>query len=217
MERTRWGRERGLAWTAALLFLGATACSDGRPAGPDDVELSAEEAAFLATETDAAVGLALGLAMDNQEAEVAGSGAPAGLSLSVEPITRTFRFERSVTCSVGGSWTVSGQGAIVVDREARSVEVNAAGSKVASNCLRRRGEHVLGVDGGVEFSGHRKKVEGEIVELVHDIEGRWTVFVEGTDREKSCQVDLHAELEGDIVHITGTFCGREVDRTRDVG
>ncbi len=69
------------------------------------------------------------------------------------------------------------------------------------------------MDGTATFTAHRERVRGTLVELVHDLEGAFEVTT-SDGRQASCAFDLHAELDGNVVRITGAFCGREVDRTR---
>jgi hypothetical protein len=206
----------GALWGLALVLGGVTACGEAVAPGdePGAQELSEAEVEFLASELDQDLGGVLGAEEDAEEAAAAVVEGGEGAAL-LAPVTREFSFERSVTCRNGGSITVSGSGDVTVDREAHSIETNVAGEKTIVDCARQRGDVVFTMNGNATWSAHRLKVEGVLVELVHDHEGSFTVTT-SDGREKSCSFDLHAELVEEGIHITGEFCGREVDVIRDL-
>lgn len=209
-------RRHGIV-SLALVLAAASACEEGvGPAGDGGDGLTRSEAEFLAREMDADLGTTLGSEEDEQEAQATVAPSAEGVRLALAPVTREFEFQRTRSCPNGsGSVTVSGSGSVTVDREARSIELDASGAREVEDCSRQRGDVVFTLNGATSWSAHRKRVEGELVELVHDLEGSFAI-VTSDGRERSCDFDLHAELVDGAIRITGELCGRQVDATREV-
>ncbi|MFQ5691221.1 MAG: hypothetical protein ACE5HQ_13230 [Gemmatimonadota bacterium] len=208
--------KRWMGWGIAAMLVTAAACSDGTvgPAG----DVSASDLEFLADESDQVLDGILGAEMDAQD-RASGTLIPApGVMLSVTPVTRSFEFSRSRTCHNGGTVSVSGSGQIVVDRGARTVEMDVAGEKLIEDCARQRSGIVFTMSGRGSFTSHRKKVQGQLVEGNRHAEGSFRLTT-NAGRTKECSFNLDAVFDPDTNswHLTGEFCGRRIDRTRTRG
>lgn len=203
--------DRRVAWVVPALMVVLAACSDDEPSAPGETELSADEAGFLAVETDRALDAVLGGLFSDQ----AGFSAPAEPA-ATEPIVREFSFERTHSCPDGGQVVVSGEGSMEVDPEIGMGEMNVAGTKTIEACARERDGVVYTTNGSLEFDAHWLREDFELVEAEKNLIGAFSVET-SDDRTKECTIELHTvfDPETETVTVTGEVCGRTVERTWD--
>lgn len=186
--------------TGAVL---ATACGDG-PIGVSDEPLDAADAGFLASRLSG-IGEA---AVDEETAQlgIEPAGARPMASLRGGP-----GFLRARACPAGGELEIDGEIGFNFDGETLSISFEAV--KTMVDCAFERAEEVFIVNGSVEFSGSRTKVNGEPFGLQEThIEGSVTILIESTGEEKACEIDIIAiaDPEAGTREVTGTFCGHDV-------
>jgi len=185
-------------------LVAAAGCDDGT--GPAD-GLDAEDAALVAVTTD----------------ELAGSmifdltfAAAAFSAESAEPRA----FSRSRDCPAGGSVSIDG----TVDRVQNgdgSVEWTLEADGEWDDCTRSRTRNETtiswSIDGTFSLEAHRKRNNGEpIGNQTTSKSGsfHWTRTVGDETREGDCTFEVTSVRNPDSkkIHITGTVCGREIDR-----
>lgn len=202
---------------AVLVGLGA-ACSDGAT-GPRDDALRADEVEFLALQTDEMLDAMLGQQIGSMQGAVSQT---EGIQLSLggsEPIFTTVQFTLTRTCPAGGLVKVEGAVERMADRETGVVETSLEGEKTRVDCVYRRGEVTITVDGEARFEAFRRKVNGEFDGLqTTDVVGEFS-YVTSDGRGGSCEFELHSTFdpETDTRTVTGHYCGREIDRTMQRG
>lgn len=216
-------RSRTVWMLPALLLAVATACSDDVPTGPATAGdgLSADEAEFLAEETDRALdGVLGGLLGEATATAPAASAEPAGV-----PVTTTFTFERTRPCPEGGQIVVEGSGERVVDRELGNAEMTVEGTKTIDACAfartaRDRDDDEEGdviiytINGRLEFNAHWLRENHELAEAEKNVVGGFTIET-NDGRTKECTVELHTVFhpETNSVTVTGQICDRIIDHT----
>lgn len=192
------------------LAVGVTACSD--PGTAPENQLSDDDIDFLAQEIDLVASGVLDVVF-----ALGGFVGAAGVEAqTTEPRTTTWSYERTRSCSAGGSVTVAGSGSRVVDREAGTVDVESSGSKTHSACARTRGDKTITLDGSAEFSHERHWLNRQPT-------GTWSTSISGsfdwsksTGESGSCTYELNASIDTatNTKSVTGSFCGRDIDRSR---
>lgn len=208
------------AWAAGLAaVLALTAgCSEDASTGPVAEALTAGEVERLALEDEAL----LASFMDESftaEAAVVGGGE---VRLSVVPIVTEGEFSWTRNCPGGGQVKVEGSFERQVDREAGTAAVWVDAEKKKEECVHQRGDVEITVNAEASLEAHREWVKnGESWELAAAtkwIEGEFS-YVTSDGREGSCEFELHAEWDpvAAQVHVTGSYCGREVDRVIERG
>jgi hypothetical protein len=187
---------------AALL----AACNDATTV-PDG--LTADEADALASAmvedafaTSGAVAIAL------TDAGTIGTAVPMAV------VTTTFEATR--TCPLGGDITFEGTRVREWDRETMNGTMDLSMTKTANDCARtvRDREVVVNGDPNIAVEVHRAREAGawsgdQTMTLVGGF--TWTAG----DQSGSCTIDLSAVYDPDTSTrtVTGSFCGREIDRT----
>ena len=202
----------------ALIFV-TIACSDSATSPqPQNAQLTSSEVEFLMLETDGILDSFIG----QQESSMQGSvSSTDGLQLNVmssEPITTTMEFKLTRNCPVGGEVKVEGTVVRVVDRDAGTVDLTFEGEKKKTDCAFLRGDITITVNGEAEWEAVRHREDGEFVGLqTKDVMGAFS-FVTSDGREGSCEFELHIvfDPEARTRTIRGTYCGRDIDRTREV-
>lgn len=213
-------RKKGtLGPICAALLLAAGACDKDAtgPAGPGPSQsLTAAESDYLAVQSDRMLDGVLGDVFSGQSASASAGPSATAASAGVAgvPITTTFTFERTRPCSAGGQIVVSGSGEFVADRETATTEMTVEGTRALDACAFTHGDVTLTLNGNGEFDAHWKRVNRELAEAQRNASGSFEVTT-SDGRSKSCTYELHATYDAatNSVHVTGTFCGREIDRT----
>lgn len=195
------------AWkllTASVALLALAACSDtlgnGDQLATEDVNAVTDEMVNMALDgVDAGVGQAFASAPGPQ-------GAPA-----VE-WTRTFTETRS--CPAGGTMTLSGTVSGNVDRATRSGSITVSHTLALDDCARTRGDVTVTVntDPPITFAG---TVTIDAGQRSGEFTKTGTFLWETSDgRSGSCEINLKIVRNADGTgSVTGTACGREVNRT----
>jgi hypothetical protein len=188
-------------------LVAAAGCGDG--AGPEE-DFDAEDAALVALTTD---DLAGAMIFDVTFA------APSFSAESAEPRA----FSRSRDCPAGGSVSIEG----TVDRVRNgdgSVEWTLEASGEWDDCTRSRTRNettiTWSIDGTFNLEAHRKRNNGEPIGNQSTSKSgsfHWTRTVGDETTEGDCTFDVTSERNPDSkkIHITGTVCGREIDREID--
>lgn len=209
-----------LGLTCAALLLAATACNKDLtgPASPNPSQsqsLTTAESDYLAVQSDRMMDGVLGDVFSGQSASAsAAPSAAASAGVSGVPITTTFSFERTRPCPISGQIVVSGSGQFVADRETATAEMSVEGTRTIDACAFVHGDVTLTLNGEGDFDAYWKRVNRELVEAERNASGSFEVTT-SDGRSKSCTYELHAVYDPDThsVHVTGNFCGREIDRT----
>jgi len=188
-----------------------TACDEGTLVEPVEVGLAIEDLSLLAMDGDAITG---GVVF----AELFGAAA-SGVAASA---SEARDFSRSRECPAGGTIEING----TVERTENGeglVEATVTGTRDQVNCTRTREDRTLVINGSGTFEAHRMRVDGDPVGLqTTSWAGSfdWTKTVGDADPESgSCTYSLASvrNPETMTVHVTGTICDREIDRTRQWG
>lgn len=197
----------------ALLTVGP-ACSDDAPTAPDAEALTSAEVEQLAVEDEAF----LAAFMTERFTAEATVVPDAGLALSVEPIVTEGEFSWTRDCPGGGRVEVDGAFRREVDREAGTAAVSVEGEKRKEGCVHRRGDVRVTVDARSEFEAHREWENRRLVAATKRVEGAFS-YETSDGRSGECEFELHAEWDPETrrIHITGSYCGREIDRSIDRG
>ncbi len=207
-ERTNATRAAAVVGVLAL----TAACGDD-PVGVPGEDLRADEAGFLAVRMS---GLGAG-AVDDVAGQLSVEPAGAAGDLAVRASSVPLGLLRARSCPAGGSLEIDGEFNITVSTtaEGTTVELTFNALKTMLDCAFERGDKIFVVNGSLEISGTRKRVNREPSgpQETH-IEGVVTISVEGTDRQRTCEIDIWSVANPDTMtrEITGTFCGHEVDR-----
>ena len=202
-------RMNALRAAAVVGVLALTAACGDDPVGVPGEDLRADEAGFLAVRMS---GLGAG-AVDDAAARLSVEPAGATGDLAVRASSVPLGLLRARSCPAGGSMEIDGEFSVTV--EGTTVELEFEATKTMVDCAFEREEKIFVVNGVLEISGTRKRVNREPSgpQETH-IEGVVTISVEGTDRERTCEVDIWSVANPDTMtrEITGTFCGHDVDR-----
>ena len=187
---------------AMVLLLGlASACADAT--GPDEAP-DTEALALLALEADELTGVLLDDAFT-----LAFAGSDLALA-AVDPRP----FSRTRNCPAGGTLTVAGQ----IDRTRNgegTVEIEVTGTGTWAACARARGDRTLTIDGGFTFEAYRKRVNGAPVGPQTSHKAGSFTWTRSDGQSGQCSFDLTSTRNPDAQTrtITGTMCGREINRT----
>ncbi len=206
-------RANALRATAVIGVLALTAACGDDPIGVPGEDLRADEAGFLAVRLS---GLGAG-AVDDVAGQMSVEPAGAAGGLAVRASSVPLGLLRARSCPAGGSMEIDGEFNVTVSTtaEGTTVELTFEARKTMVDCAYERGDKIFVVNGSLEISGTRKRVNREPSgpQETH-IEGIVTISVEGTDRERTCEVDIWSVAYPDTMtrEITGTFCGHDVDR-----
>ncbi len=197
--------------TVTLLVAGAlllTACESGTAPEP---QLGDQDAQLLSTESDAMLATMLNGLFGGF------NGAPAAVaSPSHVDVVTTWSFTRTRTCRAGGSATLTGEGTRERDDVAGTVDVTASGTKTRDPCGFIRGDVTITVDGSGDWTHERHFLDRAPT-------GTWITtwtgefsWAKSTGQSGSCSHDLTVTIdtEANTRTLTGTHCGREIDRTR---
>lgn len=197
----------------ALVALGA-ACDEGAPTSAADEALTSSEAELLAVEDEAFLAAFMAERF-TAEATVAPDG---GLALSVEPIVTEGEFSWTRDCPGGGRVDVEGTFRREVDREVGTAAVSVGGEKRKEGCVHRRGDVRITMDGEAEFEARREWESRRLVAATKRVAGAFS-YETSDGRSGECEFELHAEWDPETrrIRITGTYCGREIDRSIDRG
>lgn len=207
-----WG-----AGLAVLLALSA-ACSDDALTAPGAEALTSAELDQLALEDEAFLEAFMGESF-TAEGAVVGDG---DVQLSVVPISTQAEFSWTRNCPGGGSVTVEGSFERQLDREAGTAAVWVQAEKKKESCVHRRGDVQITVNAQASLEAHLEWVKnGEVWELAAAtkwLQGEFS-YETSDGRSGECEFELHAEWDPATkqVHVTGHYCGREVDKIIDRG
>ncbi len=206
---TMYDRTNATRATAVVGVLALTAACGDDPVGVAGEDLRADEAGFLAVRMS---GLGAG-AVDDASARMSIQPAGEAGDQAVRASSVPFGLLRARSCPDGGSMEIDGEFNITV--EGTTVELTFEAQKTMVDCAFEREDKIFVVNGSLEISGTRKRVNGEPSgpQETH-IEGSVTISVEGTDRQRTCEIDIWSVANPDTMTrvITGTFCGHDVDR-----
>lgn len=206
---TMYERTNALRATAVFSVLALTAACGDDPVGVPGEDLRADEAGFLAVRLS---GLGAG-AVDDVAGQMSVEPPGAAGDLAVRASSVPLGLLRARSCPAGGSMEIDGEFNITV--EGTTVELTFEAQKTMLDCAFERGDKIFVVNGSLEISGTRRRVNREPSGLQEThIEGVVTISVEGTDRERTCEIDIWSVADPDTMtrEITGTFCGHDVDR-----
>lgn len=194
---------------APILLVSFAACNDAT--GPSSGELTATEARALAV----AIDNGSSQSFDPQESEPSFSLSPSpGPLLAVT--TRTDTFNLDLDCPRGGSTTLAGEHALVIDTDEGFITVNISASKGHTGCVFRTDQGIdITVDGTVEFSAERELREG-LIRAAQSHSGLLD-YSTSDGKEGTCAIDIATEFSfspGSASRtIAGSVCGHTVDVT----
>ena len=191
---------------AGMLFLAACGESVMAP----EPQLDDAEVAFLTELSDADLASMLddffGTSTDGP------SSAPA----LADPRVTTRSWERSRDCRAGGTVTVTGSSTRTWDGETKTYDVASSGTKTRTDCAHVRGETTLTLNGSSAWTHERHYVARAPV-------GNWITtwagsfdWAKSTGESGSCAISLTRTIDtaANTVSLVGTFCRRDVDRSR---
>lgn len=201
-----------LGATLATLAL-ASACGE---AGTDPAgDLATDEAAFLAVDNDALLAGLLAAQFAALEGDAGGFATDLVVGVAAEPIVTTFDFTRTAPCRAGGQTVATGSGTRTFDRDAQSMEMEASGTRSIEDCARTRNDVTFTANGSGSFEVHRRRVAGrpDGLQTLDQVGGFVITTTDG--RTEECDYELHRiyDPETGEVSLTGTVCGRTIDRT----
>ncbi|MCI0433868.1 MAG: hypothetical protein L0271_09460 [Gemmatimonadetes bacterium] len=193
---------RSVKWLGlGLVVVVAAACSDDQ--GPDDGQLSAEEAAFIAIDTDAMAGeMILGHIM-----LFGGFGFGADAEVADE---RTV--SRSRPCPAGGSVSIEGSATRTRGDGVIEWTVTTAGTWDA--CAHERRGVTLTRNGSWEQTAHRKIVDGAFSGPQTSTKRGSFTWTKSTGESGECSFEVTSvrNPETGTRTVTGNVCGREINR-----
>ena len=191
--------------TGISLF--AAACGD---LSDPSHQLTDDEAAFLAQEF-------AGIALQGVSGSMSGSpglaGSPANAS-AAGPITWQRSFTETRPCPAGGTVTTGGTNKGTIDSETHSGTVEVSHTLSMDDCARVRNEITFTVTTDPDII----MVGTVTIEAGHRTGGSFTktgtfLWTTSDGRSGSCEVNLTIAWNADDSHtITGTVCGKEVNR-----
>lgn len=189
----------------------AAACGDD-PTGVLDEGLSRADAAFLAVQLS-------GLGSVTIDEETAGfeSALPTIDGFSAD-VGRGPGLLRARACPAGGQFEIDGELSFSFGNGV--LELSFSAQKSMTDCAFERGDDLLTVNGEVEISGTRTRVDGEPSGPQEtDIEGSLSVTRESTGETRSCEIDITSvfDPETGMREVTGTMCGHDVTERAGVG
>lgn len=188
-------------------------CSDGTVGrSPVTGDLSASEMADVAMESDTITENMLGAELD-ATGMVAASTTGEGETTGTE--TRDVTFSRTRSCPGGGQVQVEGSLHVTLDRETRTVEAEASGSRTRTDCVFHRAEHTVKVNAFSQWDAFRRRVEGspDGPQTTH-YSGSWMV-VRDDGEERSCEFDITIVRDpaSRTRTLDGVICGTTVHRS----
>ena len=198
---------------AVIGVLALTAACGDDPVGVPGEDLRADEAGFLAVQMSGLGADAVDDAAAQMSVEPAGAAGDLAVRASAVPVGLL----RARSCPAGGSIEIEGEfnRTVSTTAEVTTVELTFEAQKTMDDCAYERGDRIFVVNGSLEISGSRKRVNREPSgpQETH-IEGVVTISVRGTDRQRTCEVEIRTVANPDTMtrEITGTFCGHDVDR-----
>lgn len=195
MRTTKW-----LIPMLAIAVAAAAGCSDQ---GPGDGQLSAQEAAFIALDTDGMAGeMILGHIM-----LFGGMGFGSDNTVADE---RTF--SRSRPCPAGG--TVSVEGSAERTRGNGVIEWTFEASGAWNACAHTRNEVTITKTGTWEQTAYRKVVQGDFAGLQTSTKRGSFNWTKSTGESGTCAFDITSTRnpETGTRTVKGTVCGREINR-----
>lgn len=206
-------------WTGmaiAALFTMTAACHDDA-VGPviTSQELSQAEVDDVAEMAADQVDLLLDAETSAHPSVVATDQSGLGISFSAAPVTTNFSWTRERECRNGGAVSASGQGTHTADRATGELTIDFSGDKTITDCARARGDLVITINGAGIFDGHRHKLNGAFEGLqTNNASGSFN-WVTSDGRSGACEYDLHVSWDPSTGSktITGTACGKEINRT----
>lgn len=214
----RMGAERGIRLGLVILLALTGACGDGPPTAPGAEALTDAEVERLALDDEAFLTSFIGERFTAEAARATGGE----LELSVVPIITEGTFSWTRNCPGGGEVSAEGSFTREVDREAGTAAVSVEGEKRKDDCVHRRGDVEITVNAEAAFEAHRAWARsGESWELsaaTKSVEGEFS-YATSDGRAGECEFELRAEWDPEArqVHVTGTYCGRDVDRIVERG
>ena len=200
-----------LALVAHLsLILGCSDGTVGRPPVTEDV--SASEMADVALDSDTLTEQALSAqltAIDSVAASTTGDEGGSGT------VTRDATFSITRPCPGGGQVQVEGMIHATLDRETRTMEAEASGSRTRTDCVFHRNDHTVTVNGAALWEASRRRVEGrpDGPQTTH-YAGSW-IAVRDDGEERSCEFDITV-VRNPNQHtrsLDGVICGTEIHKT----
>lgn len=203
----------GMAAAALLVFTAACDDSSTAPAAA----LDSGEAEFLALQTDAILASIVTDYVAGFTDDLVSASEGVALTGAAEPIVTTFDFVRTRPCAAGGQVVATGSGTHTHDREAKSRQTVASGTKSIENCARTRGDLTITMNGSGDFDFSRFKVEGQFSGLqTTNQEGSFTATT-SDGRTEDCTYEISRVLDPDAgtITVTGQVCGNDVDRVMD--
>lgn len=190
---------------AALVLLPAIACDQGTT-GPDDSALTATEANDWASALDGYA--AVVMASQTAEAERTGSSSDAR--------TIEITFKERQACPAGGEMRLEGRIVREHVRETRTTTARGEATQIMAACVRagERGS-TLTVDGDMTLTADHRWVDGRLSgPQTQSLNGtlKWT---HSSGKTRSCEYHTTAAYDPEkrIRTLSGTVCGREVERT----
>lgn len=197
--------------------LASAACGDDPASPATGTPLSAAEAEALALEFDAHGIELLDAEMAASEGEVAVSPSLAPVGPSLDLIVTEIEFTRTRSCPLGGEVVLAGTMLRERDTEAGSLRVTFEADRTPDACTYAIPVGTISITGNpnIHIEGERFRVNGVPVGL------QVTTHVGAFSWEKSegshgtCVVEITSTLDPETRtrSVTGTFCGRVIDRT----
>ena len=192
----------------ALVTL-TTACGDD-PTGVLQGDIGRDDAAFLALQLS-------GLGEQAVDQEVAQLGvAASGDEGLLADAARGPGFLRARECPAGGELQIDGE--INFSFDGATLEVTFEAQKTMDDCAFERGDELFTVNGDLESTGTRTRVDGEPSgPQVTTVEGAVAVTIGSTGETKDCEIDVTSvyDPESGTRELTGTFCGHDVGERAD--
>lgn len=200
---------------AGLLGLASLAACSESPTENEGAGLTAAETAALAPELDD-----LSEVVINGEATAASASLGATDGAAGSAAADVLEFTRTRDCRGGGTLTVQGRVERTMDRATRTVTVDSRATVTPDDCvrkLRHREGATVKISGNpnLQVEAHRKLIERRFSGLqTSTTKGSFT-WERADGASGSCDVDIRAEIDPDAKtkKVTGTVCGRTVDRT----
>lgn len=213
---------------AALVALGLAGCGDGTPGGalaPDaSAALTAAEQEDLALELGNQSGSLLDAETLLQETSAlfgsAGSDPATARAASTGRAIARLSFRRERDCRVSGEVSIEGEATRTVDFDTRTMTLEFEAEKVHRECVLELGERTVSLQGepSIQVTAFRKRVERRFSGTqTLTLEGSVAWSLVGEEGAGVCRVDLEivVDPEAGTRTVTGTLCGRQIDRTTE--
>ena len=197
--------------TTYLLAIALLLAACGESGFSPEEQLTEEDVQSLAQEVDATV-----MGMLDDFFGSPGPGPAGAAALAHDPVVWTYSFERSRSCHDGGTVTLAGSGTRTWDRDAKTYDVESSGTKTRDDCAFPRGDVTITLNGTGEWTHERHYLERAptgtwITTIVGDFD-----WAKSTGTSGNCSYDLTVTIDTaeNTRTLTGTYCGRDIDRTR---